>query len=65
MASLKRAPAPIGADVLDAPAHLVEHRLRARDVRRLAADEAEQLAFLGRADRPAHRALDESSLHLA
>src|SRR5438552_1114858 len=47
------------ADVLDAAAHLVEERPRARDVGRLAAGEAEQLSFLRRPDRAAHRAFDE------
>src|SRR5947208_1998418 len=47
------------ADVLDAAAHLVEERPRARDVDRLAAGEAEQLSFLRRPDRAAHRAFDE------
>ena len=60
-----------GADrpeVLDAPAHLAEQRPRARHVRRLAADEAEELAFLRRADGAADRAFDEDAagaFHLA
>jgi len=47
------------ADVLDAAAHLIEHRFRARDIGRFAADEAEKLAVLRRADRPAHRTFDQ------
>ena len=46
-------------DVLDAPAHLLEHWPGASHVGRLAADEAEELAFLRRPDRAADRALDE------